>query len=180
MFTRIAFSLLLTSFALAQSSSSLVPPPSNGLVGGSNYYLQNGRNLLHQVEVKISIKEDLVFDVGNGTVFMLQVFGPLLDDPAEINYQQIFVAAVGGNFLSCAYKTFNSLFEPVSIEHIPVVTSQNITTLPAGTEIFITLNTNVQLGSSIVSIDFGIFINGETLSATIPANIIGTSAIAAL
>jgi hypothetical protein len=82
--------------------------------------------------------------------------------------------------LSCAYKSFNSLFEPVSIEHIPVVTSQNITTLPAGTEIFITLNTNVQLGSSIVSIDFGIFINGETLNATIPANIIGTSAIAAL
>jgi hypothetical protein len=169
---------LLPTFALAQSTSSLVPPPSSGLAGVSNYFLQNDGHLLHQVQANISIKDDLVFNE-TGTTFLLQVFGPLLNNSAAVDYQQIVISVDGANgHLSCSVTSFNSSLKLVDFEIKTMANLTDNTKVPGGTNISMTFNTDSK--GLLTSVDFDVSIQGKKLKDKITLKSKTSSAIAAL
>jgi hypothetical protein len=172
-----AFFLLLPALALAQSNSTLIPPPPNGLSGESNYWLQSNGDLLHQVQALISITDDFHYNE-TGVTFLLQVFGPLLNNPALVNYQAIGISADGSNDqLGCLADGFNSYLNFTSIKSDSLA---NLTgnTIPGGTNMSITLNTSST--GQLASVDFEILMGGKTLKDTITLDSNSTSSIAAV
>jgi hypothetical protein len=144
----LAFFLLLPTILV---KSDLLPPPSTGLTGASNYFLQNDGNLIHQVQTKISIKDDFVFSDG-GLLFILQVFGPLLDNPAAVEYQGIGLFGEANGTFSFLVETFTvdafNKSEDLVISKFQTMANLTKNTIPGGTNM--TMTEHQQRGSNHV------------------------------